>query len=157
MIDALQDLTSSMPPLLQWLGVVVAGAIPFVESYFGSVVGVLAGLDPAIAVGAAVTGNIVYMLVLVLGAHGLRRRFAGDPREPSPRQQRLRRAFDKYGVAGVSLLGQTILPSQITATAMVSFGADRNAVIRWQIVSIVLWGVAFGTLAAMGVGLLDAG
>ena len=157
MIDALQEFTSSLPPLLQWLGVVVAGAIPFVESYFGSVVGVLAGLDPAIAVGAAVVGNVASMLALVLGAHGLRRRFAGDPREPSPRQQRLRRAFDKYGVAGVSLLGQTILPSQITATAMVSFGADRNAVIRWQIVSIVLWGVAFGTLAAMGVGLMDAG
>lgn len=157
MIDALQDFTSSLPPLLQWLGVLVAGAIPFVESYFGSVIGVLAGLDPVIAVGAAVVGNVASMLVLVLGAHGLRRRIAGDPQESSPKRQRLRRAFDKYGVAGVSLLGQTILPSQITATAMVSFGADRNAVIGWQIVSIVLWGVAFGTLAAAGISLLDAG
>lgn len=43
-------------------------------------------------------------------------------------------------MAGVSLLGQTILPSQITATAMVSFGADRNAVILWQTLSILLWG-----------------
>lgn len=157
MIDALQDFTSSLPPLLQWLGVLVAGVIPFVESYVGSVVGVLAGLDPAIAVGAAVAGNVASMLVLVLGAHGLRRRFAGDPRDSSPKRQRLRRAFDKYGVAGVSLLGQTILPSQITATAMVSFGADRNAVVLWQIVSIVLWGVAFGALATTGVNLLDAG
>lgn len=157
MIDALQEFTSSLPPLLQWLGVMAAGAIPFVESYFGSVIGVLAGLDPVVAVGAAVVGNVVSMLVLVLGAHGLRRRFAGDPREPSPKRQRLRRAFDKYGVAGVSLLGQTILPSQITATAMVSFGASRNAVILWQIISIVLWGVAFGALATMGVNLAGAG
>lgn len=157
MIDALQDFTSSLPPLLQWLGVVAAGAIPFVESYFGSVIGVLAGLDPVVAVGAAVVGNVASMLALVLGAHGLRRRFAGDAREPSAKRQRLRRAFDRYGVAGVSLLGQTILPSQITATAMVSFGADRNAVIRWQIVSILLWGIAFGALAAAGVNLLGAG
>lgn len=157
MIDALQDLTSSMPPLLQWLGVMVAGAIPFVESYFGSVIGVLAGIHPVVAVGAAVAGNVASMLALVLGAHGLRRRYAGDPGNSSPKRRRLRQAFDKYGVAGVSLLGQTILPSQITATAMVSFGASRNAVILWQIVSIVLWGAGFGALAAMGVQLLGTG
>lgn len=157
MIDALQDFTSSLPPLLQWLGVVAAGAVPFVESYFGSVIGVLAGLDPVVAIGAAVVGSVASMLALVLGAHGLRRRFAGDAREPSAKRERLRRAFDKYGVAGVSLLGQTILPSQITATAMVSFGADRNAVILWQILSNVLWGIAFGALAAAGVNLLGDG
>ncbi|MEX5303019.1 hypothetical protein [Kocuria sabuli] len=157
MIDALQDFTSSMPPLLQWLGVVAAGAVPFVESYFGSVIGVLAGISPPVAVAAAVVGNVASMLVLVLGAHRIRRRFAGDVRDASPKRLKLRRAFDRYGVAGVSLLGQTILPSQITATAMVSFGAPRNAVIGWQIVSIVLWGAAFGTLAALGANVLNSG
>lgn len=66
----------------------------------------------------------------------------------------MRRAFDKYGVAGVSLLGQTILPSQVTSAALVSFGAPRNTVISWQIISIILWGVAFGVLATLGVDLL---
>ncbi|PLC11387.1 hypothetical protein AUQ48_02875 [Kocuria flava] len=154
MLDALQDFTSSLPPLLQWLGVLLAGAVPFVESYFGSVIGVLAGLHPVAAVGAAVVGNVASMLLLVLSAHRLRGRFAGSRKEPSPQRQKLRRVFDRYGVAGVSLLGQTILPSQITATAMVSFGATRNAVILWQIVSIVLWGTAFGLLTALGVDLL---
>ena len=72
------------------------------------------------------------------------------PREDapvSPRRQRLRRSFDRFGVAGVSLLGQTILPSQITAMALVSFGASRNAVIFWQVISIALLGTAFATLA----------
>ncbi|MEF3120431.1 hypothetical protein [Kocuria flava] len=154
MLETLQDFTSSLPPLLQWLGVLLAGAVPFVESYFGSVIGVLAGLHPVAAVGAAVVGNIASMLLLVLGAHRLRGRFAGSRKEPSAQRQKLRRAFDRYGVAGVSLLGQTILPSQITATAMVSFGAARNAVILWQVVSILLWGTAFGLLTALGVDLL---
>ena len=65
----------------------------------------------------------------------------------------MRRAFDKYGVAGVSLLGPFILPSQFTSAAMVSFGANRNAVIAWQIVSIVIWGVVFGVAASLGVAL----
>ena len=155
MIEALQVFTASLPSWLQWLGVIAAGGIPFVESYLGAVVGVLAGLPLPVAVGAAVLGNVASMLVVVLGAHAVRGRVKGEqPDQSSPKRQKLRRAFDRYGVAGVSLVGQTILPSQITSGAMVSFGASRNAVIGWQVVSIILWGVAFGVLATYGVDLL---
>ncbi|MGW6171964.1 hypothetical protein ACWF5H_00585 [Arthrobacter sp. NPDC055138] len=156
MIDALQDFTASLPTVLQWVGVVFAAAIPFVESYFGSVIGVLAGINPVIAVAAAIVGNVVSMLVFVLSAHNMRAKVVSgkESRVPSPRREKLRKQFDKYGVAGVSLLGQTILPSQITSAAMVSFGASRNAVILWQIVSITLWGAAFGILASLGVSLV---
>lgn len=155
MIDALQDFTASLPPLLQWVGVMLAAAIPFVESYFGSVIGVLAGINPVVAIVAAIIGNVISMLAFVLSAHGVRSKVTAgkEPNEQKPRRERLRKAFDKYGVAGVSLLGQTILPSQITSAAMVSFGASRNAVILWQIISIILWGVAFGVLATFGVSL----
>ena len=43
MLDALHNFTESMPSYLQWLGVIAAGAIPFIESYFGAVIGVMAG------------------------------------------------------------------------------------------------------------------
>lgn len=154
MIEALQDFTTSLPPLLQWLGVMIAGAIPFVESYFGSVIGVIAGITPPVAILAAILGNIASMLALVLGADAIRNKVARSKGEPSPRRRKLRRAFDKYGVAGVSLLGQTILPSQITSMAMVSFGAPKNAVILWQTISIILWGTAFGVLATLGINFL---
>jgi len=156
MIDALQDFTSNFPPLLQWVGVIVVAAIPFVESYFGSVIGVLAGINPVIAIVAAIIGNVISMLIFVLSAHGVRSKVVAgkEQKELSPRRQRLRASFDKYGVAGVSLLGQTILPSQITSAAMVSFGASKNRVIVWQIISIILWGVAFGVLAVLGVSLV---
>ncbi len=156
MFDALQDFTSSLPPLLQWVGVILASAIPFVESYGGSVIGVIAGVNPAIAIIAAIVGNVASMLIFVMSAHRVRVKVVAGraPREEAPRRQKLRKAFDKYGVAGVSLLGQTILPSQLTSMAMVSFGAARNLVILWQIISITLWGVAFGVLATLGVALL---
>jgi len=155
MFEALQDFTSSLPPLLQWVGVMLAAAIPFVESYFGSVIGVLAGINPVVAIIAAIIGNVISMLAFVFSAHGVRSKVVAgkEPKEQKPRRERLRKAFDKYGVAGVSLLGQTILPSQITSAAMVSFGASRNAVILWQTISIILWGVAFGVLATFGVSL----
>ncbi|MEF3405476.1 hypothetical protein [Agromyces sp. CCNWLW203] len=200
MIDALQDFTTSLPSFLQWFGVMLISAIPFVESYFGSVVGVLIGLPTPVAIGVAVIGNVISMLIFVMTAHGVRGKVVSGktargtaarsepvavgaaagtggtgsgaavgaaparparPAEPaefaepaeSPRRERLRRMFDKYGVAGVSIIGQTFLPSQITSAAMVSFGANRNAVIFWQIISIVLWGVVFGVLASLGVSL----
>ncbi|MFC6287228.1 hypothetical protein ACFP3Q_08745 [Nocardioides sp. GCM10027113] len=157
MIEDLQELMRALPEVLQWLGVMVAGAVPFVESYFGSVIGIVAGVDPVVAVAAAITGNALSMLVLVLGAGSVRRRVRGERPAPSGRRARLKRAFDRYGVAGVSLLGQSVLPSQITSMAMVSFGASVRAVVLWQSVSIVLWGVAFGTAAALGVDLLSGG
>lgn len=208
MIDALQDFTTSLPSFLQWFGVMLISAIPFVESYFGSVVGVLIGLPTALAIGVAVIGNVISMLIFVMTAHGVRGKVVAgkavrskvssagagggsgvsgsatdgsagvhqaasgvavdaapvetdetaetvetDETAESPRREKLRRMFDKYGVAGVSLIGQTFLPSQITSAAMVSFGANRNTVIFWQIISIVLWGTVFGVLATLGVSL----
>lgn len=158
MLEALSDFTAGLPGWAQWLGVMLVSAIPFVESYFGSVIGILVGVHPAVAVAAAIAGNIISMLAFVLGADAARRKAVGareHTTEPTPRRQRLKRMFDRFGVPGVSILGQTLLPSQITSGAMVSFGASRNAVILWQCISIVLWGVAFGLLALGGVELLS--
>ena len=156
MIESLQSFTASLPPMFQWMGVLVIAAIPFVESYFGAAVGVVSGLNPTVAIVAAVVGNIISMLIFVLTAHGVRRKIAAGkaPKEMTPRRAKLRAAFDKYGIAGVSLAGQTILPSQITSAAMISFGASKNAVILWQVISIIIWGTAFGVLATLGASLL---
>ncbi|MGO1384443.1 MAG: hypothetical protein ACTHWA_07335 [Arachnia sp.] len=156
MIDSFQDFVTSLPPLLQWLGVMAISAIPFIESYFGSVIGVIAGVPAPIAIISAVLGNVASMVALVLGAHAVRDRVRGPKKAQSPRYERLHKAFDKYGVAGVSLLGQSILPSQITSAALVSFGAAKNKVIFWQIISIILWGTAFGLMAMFGVDVLTS-
>lgn len=162
MIDALQNFTASLPEFFQWFGVLLISAIPFVESYFGAAVGVLAGVGPVVAVAAAIAGNIISMLICVLSSHEVRTRVqargadrpASAMKLPSPRREKLRERFDRWGVPGVSLLGQLLLPSQITSIAMVSFGASKNTVILWQVISIIIWGVVFGTLASLGVAVI---
>lgn len=161
MFEALQEFTTSLPMWARWAGIILISALPFVESYFGSVIGIVAGVHPVVAIPAAIVGNVLSMLALVYGAHTIRAwvtaRKPSDTRKraDAPKRARLRRAFDRWGVPGVSLLGQTVLPSQITSMAMVSFGASRNAVAVWQIVSIIVWGVLFGGLALAGVRLLS--
>ncbi len=155
-MEALQNFTEGLPEALQWAGVALISAIPFVESYGGSAIGVVAGLHPAVAILAAIAGNIISMVVVVTLA-GKGRDLAVGEKDESPRRAKLRRAFDRWGVPGVSLLGQTLLPSQITSAMMVGFGANRQAVILWQCLSIVLWGVAFGLLATAGITALGMG
>lgn len=152
MIDSMQTFAEQFPEWAQSFAIALLAAIPFVESYFGAVIGVLIGLPPALAIVAAVAGNVVSMIGFVYGADKLRQRKVDPDQQPTARQVRLRRAFDRWGVPGVSLLGQTMLPSQITAAAMVGFGATRKLVVMWQIVSIIVWGTLFGLF---GVGILQ--
>ncbi|MFS2280757.1 hypothetical protein V2S04_08035 [Microbacterium sp. OR21] len=159
MQDALVDFTQSLPLWLQWAGVMLAAAIPFIESYFGTLIGAIAGVPLPIAVLAAVVGNVISMLVFVFIASAARqkvlaRRGADAATDaPSPRREKVKRMFDRFGVPGVSLLGQTVLPSQITSGMMVSFGASRNAVIVWQIISIIIWAIIFALIGQAGIAL----
>lgn len=152
-LDQFQGFVQGLPEPLQWLGVVLISAVPFIESYFGSAIGVAAGIFPILAVLFAVLGNTASMLVFVLTAaktRGAIKQRGGDPQPLSARKAKLKQRLDRYGVPLVSLAGQTVLPSQIVAAAMVSFGADTRKVILWQIISIVLWGAVFATLATIG-------
>lgn len=154
MFEALQAFTESIHPFWQWAGVILISAIPFVESYGGALIGVLAGVPVVVAIIAAIVGNVISMVLVVLLFKKVRDRRGSDEKPLSPRKQKFKDRFDKYGVAAVSLLGQTVLPSQITSGAMVAWGASRSAVIFWQAISITLWGIAFGVLGMLGVNLL---
>jgi hypothetical protein len=159
MQDALVDFTQSLPLWLQWAGVMLAAAIPFIESYFGTLIGAIAGVPMPIAVLAAVVGNVISMLVFVFIASTARqkvlaRRGADAATDaPSPRREKVKRMFDRFGVPGVSLLGQTVLPSQVTSGMMVSFGAGRNVVIVWQVISIIIWAIVFALIGQAGIAL----
>lgn len=168
-MESLQSFADSFPAALQWLAVMLVGAIPFVESYGGAVLGIVVGVPTPVAILAAIIGNVIAMSLTVWIASSLRakaterrRAAAGigadadnEPQTPAPSRgkQRIRRLFDRYGVPGVSVLGQWALPSHITAPTLVGFGASRNAVIVWQTVGIILWGVTFGVLATAGINL----
>lgn len=154
----LRGWTEGLPGTLQWLGIIAISAIPFVESFFGAFIGVVAGVPPWAAVVAAVVGNMLSLVIVIYIAHWARIYLLNrkKPKELSDfqvkRRAKAKRLFDKFGVPGVSLLGPLALPSQFTAPLMVSFGANRNLVMIWMFVSVVVWGVGFGLI---GVGFLQ--
>ncbi|MDR2999418.1 MAG: hypothetical protein LBU78_14990 [Microbacterium sp.] len=162
MHDALVDFTQSLPVWLQWLGVMAAAAIPFVESHFGTLIGVVAGLPVPVAMLAAIAGNAISMLAFVFAASAARRKVLArrgasseDAEEPSARRQKVKRMLERFGVPGVSLLGPMVVPNQFTSSILVSLGANRTRVIIWTLVSIVMWSAIFALIAQAGVMLLN--
>ncbi|KIF72898.1 membrane protein [Streptomyces sp. 150FB] len=149
MIANFQQFVAAFPDWLQWVAIVLISAVPFVESYLGSVIGIVIGVNPVVATIAAIAGNIASMLAVVLVVGAVRKRAGrrGDGSVPSPKRARVRQLFERFGVPGVSLFGH---PTQISSAAMIGFGAPRRAVIAWQCVSITLWGAIVATLATVG-------
>lgn len=171
LLITLQEFTASLPPFLSWLGVMLAAVIPYVEAEGGAILGIAAGLNPVVAIGAAIAGNALALAAIVTATSAVRsgitaRRQTGtdaggvavieQDEEPAadPKRARMRRVFDRYGVPGVSLLGPLLLPSHVTAAAMVGFGAPKRTVLIWGIVAVGAWAILFGTIAYLGVSAL---
>lgn len=79
----LQDFIDQVPDLLQPVLVALAAAIPYFEGEGASVLGIIAGMNPVVAAVAAIAGNFLCVLVVVLlGArirgHVVERRAAGS-------------------------------------------------------------------------------
>ncbi|NIH72782.1 hypothetical protein [Auritidibacter ignavus] len=162
--ESLWQFTASQPIALQCLIVLLTGAIPFLESYYGSVIGIIAGVPALLAIPAAITGNMASTIGVIYVIHlrqNHRQSYQGHSAhadatefQTNLRNPKLRRRFEKYGIAGVSLGSQVILPSQITAATLIRAGMPIRKVALWQGLSITLWGILYGSLAAFGIGLL---
>ncbi|UTT53639.1 small multidrug efflux protein [Microbacterium maritypicum] len=164
LIENFQNLVAQVPELVQPLIVALAGAVPFIEGEGAVSIGILGGISPVIAAIAAIVGNFLCVLVVVLVSSGARQAVVNRSRaktaalagagggtleEPvaevsdtgrgSARREKFQRAFERYGVPGVSLLGPLLLPTQFTATMLAASGIGRARILFWQAVAIIGW------------------
>lgn len=138
-----QNLVAQLPEWVSPLIVAVAGAVPFIEGEGAASIGIIGGVNPVIAAIAGAVGNFVAVALVVLV--GARIRVAatagrgGGSTPQSARMEKFQRAFNRYGVVGVSLLGPLLLPTHFTAAALVGVGVPKGRVLLWQGVAIALW------------------
>lgn len=125
LIENFQNLVAQVPDLVQPLIVALAGAVPFIEGEGAVSIGILGGISPVIAAIAAIVGNFLCVLVVVLVSWGARQAVVnrsraktaalagaggGTVEEPvaevsdtgrgSARREKFQRAFERYGVPG---------------------------------------------------------
>lgn len=179
LISTFQDLVAQVPALLQPAIIALAGAVPFIEGEGAAAIGIIGGIHPAVAAIAGAVGNFVCVALLVLVSAGARgavvsqRRAraaarlgdgsvsddlrapasastAAGPGVTSARAAKFQRAFERYGLPGVSLLGPLLLPTHFTATLLAASGVAKGRILIWQAVAIVVWTAAI-TLLFTGV------
>jgi hypothetical protein len=169
-VEWFQSVVSQVPELIQPLIVALAGAVPFIEGEGAVAIGLIGGISPVVAAIAAMAGNFLCVLVLVLLSSRARTAVVSRSRRPlavpvgtgrsadigetstaadaaalspvpapSPRSQKFQRAFERYGVPGVSLLGPLLLPTQFTATMLAAAGVGKARILLWQAVAIIGW------------------
>ncbi|MEU2198582.1 small multidrug efflux protein [Isoptericola sp. NPDC019482] len=175
LVDTFQDLVAQVPDLVQPMIVAVAAMVPFIEGEGGATIGILGGIHPAVAAVAAMIGNFLAVTAVVLASAGARdavvnrRRAkarqrstvlvgagsARDAASPEPaddrrsaRRAKFQRAYERYGVPGVSLLGPLLLPTHFTASMLVASGVGKARVLVWQAVAIVGWTTVTAFLAS---------
>mgnify|MGYP000957082510 CR=1 FL=1 len=151
------EFVAGLEPWQQVGALFLVGAIPFIESYFGAPIGVLLGINPFLAIPAAIIGNIVCTFLLIALAGRVRTAATGNRQgesaeQPSKRRQKVAKYMGRFGVPGVCLLGPMVLASQITGPALVGLGANRRSVYLWTGISITVWGVVSGFLAVLLLG-----
>ncbi|PRB11313.1 small multidrug efflux protein [Microbacterium sp. MYb62] len=164
LIETFQDLVAQVPELVQPLIVALAGAIPFIEGEGAVSIGIIGGIPPVVAAIAAIVGNFLCVAVLVLVSSGARRSVvnrskarrvavvgggtgaeasgsadSADSGRNTGRWEKFQRAFDRYGVPGVSLLGPLVLPTQFTATMLAASGIAKGRILFWQALAIIGW------------------
>lgn len=159
LIEIFQNWVAQVPELVQPLIVALAGAIPFIEGEGAATIGIVGGIHPVIAAIAAIVGNFVCVAVLVLASSRARtaivnRSQGNDPAladgesasgeapaadRKAARRGKFQRAFERYGVPGVSLLGPLLLPTQFTATMLAAAGISKARVLFWQALAIIGW------------------
>jgi hypothetical protein len=162
LIENFQNLVAQVPELVQPLIIALAGAVPFIEGEGAATIGIIGGIHPVVAVVAAIIGNFTCVAILVLLSSGARNAVvtrhrarqsatvgagSGGAVETAPvaagaagkRNEKFQRAFERYGVPGVSLLGPLLLPTQFTATMLAATGVAKARVLLWQAVAIVGW------------------
>lgn len=153
-----------MSLLIAYLTVFVAAAIPWLEVLLVVPAGIVAGLPPAPTAVVAALGNTATLVPLVLGGDRLRtwwreRRHREDagPDGPTPfvepegRSGRAQRLFDRYGLAGLAVLGPLLTGIHVAAIVALAAGADRRRALLWLTAGVVVWAGLAAVATVVGI------
>ena len=90
----------------------------------------------------------------------VRRRFPPKPKPPPaegdpPKKAPLAvRVWDKWGLAGLAIIGPITLGPVVAVVTAISLGAPRTKVITFMTVTTLVWSIVFGAFSSLAPGLL---
>ena len=157
-IAQLQDFAAGFPGWASWTAVLLISAIPFVESYFGSAIGIAIGLPAGVAVAAAVAGTSPDAGIRAQrGPRAQRSSAAAGPSRGRARGTKRVRCADCSTDSACPEF--PTWPNSAASQILGDDGRVRRPHRRYFLADrlIVLWGVVFAALASAGLRLWRAG
>jgi membrane protein DedA with SNARE-associated domain len=99
-------------------------------------------------------GAILGAVIIIKFGDGLRKwllKRKKEKKEPSPRRQRFKRIYEKYGVVGTGLLAPLITGVPLGAAMSVAAGASPANNIHWTAIGVLIWTTIFTLLGELGI------
>jgi len=98
-------------------------------------------------------GAILGAIIIIKFGDGIRKWLLKrkKPKEPSPRRQRFKKIFEKYGVAGTGLLAPLITGVPLGVALSVAAGATPSKNILWTSIGVAIWTIIFTMLGELGI------
>jgi hypothetical protein len=133
------------------LGVLIGGAVPWLEAVTVRPAGILLGLPPVAVVAVAIVGNLSTVALVAFGGERVRswmlarrrRRVEGDD---GARTSRAQRVMSRFGLPGLAILGPLGVGTQLSAALAVSLGISGRRVFVWVGAATVGWSVVAALL-----------
>ncbi len=143
------------------IGVLLGGAIPWLEAVTVIPAGILLGLPPVAVVVTAIIGNLATVGLVAFGGERVRsvlvrrRRRAvsteGADGTQGGRASRAERVMARFGLPGLAILGPLGVGTQLSAAIVVSLGVSGRRAFAWVGASTVGWSVVVALLVAWGI------
>ena len=127
--------------------------VAFFEFFVSIPGGLAVGLSPVLVAVTAWLSYTLGVIVIVLIGEPLRVRILarfGGKVAPDP-NSRIRKAWDRYGVLGLSLLAPITTGAQIGAVIGLSFGAPPRRLILGMSLGAAVWAIILTVVALVGV------
>ena len=140
--------------MFEYVLVFLGAAIPWLEMALVIPLGIIAGLNPITVSIVAIVGNLLTVLLLIIGfekfQQWLAKRREGKEQAASKRSQRAKELWRKYGLPGMLMLGPILIGTHVAAFIALVLGGSKQQTTLWSVISIVAWAIAFAVVTALG-------
>jgi len=123
------------------------------ELWLAIPLGLVMGVNPIIITIVSSSGAITAAIVVTILGDNLRTRLLkwryGD--ENALQETRLYKVWNKYGVVGLGLLSPLIFGAPLGAAVGIGLGAQKNSLLIWMSIGIILWSIGLTVAGSTGI------
>lgn len=132
--------------------IIIIFAASVIELWLAIPLGLVMDVNPLIIIIVSAIGAIVAAVVVTILGENLRTRLLkwkyGD--ENALQETKLYKVWNKYGVVGLGLLSPLLFGAPLGAAVGIALGAQKNSLLLWMSMGIILWSVGLTIAGSMG-------